>query len=281
MFICKFCEKEFVKETALFNHIKVSSAKEKIETHPSLPCYLADHSDKKEFSKENLTRMYSREMKSTPMIAEELQINKPLLLKIMHHHNIPLRNLSEATKNQIKRDGLWNKGKTKHDHPSIMKIAKKRLGKNNPYYTAPGFKERHRKNRALLRRIQRQSCLVGTPKSTEQRMITILDKMKVQYVRNFRIKYPGGTWRLYDFLVENTLVIEMQGNYYHANPRMYGPDDEIVIAKKIQKAKDIWDYDADKEKLAIQSGYKYLAIWEDEFSDTNNRCVENILCRAL
>ncbi len=275
---CKICGKEFEKRISLEKHIGTSYGKEKQKKHVPLLVYMSIHEGRKGLSKKTLTKMYCKEMKSTPIISDELSVYKPSLLSAMHYYDIPLRNLSDATKNQIKRDGLWNKGKTKHDHPSVMQYAKSRRGKNNPYYTAPGFEERQRKNRERFLGIHRQQCHNRMPAKTEGRMVKILDSVKLQYLRNFYIKHPCGTWRLYDFLVEGTIIIEMQGNYYHANPRMYSPDDQIVISKNKRKASDIWEYDADKERLARQMGYNhYLVVWEDEFCSMTDKEVLQLL----
>ena len=57
----------------------------------------------------------------------------------------------------------------------------------------------------------------------------------------------------------------MNGNYFHANPKMYKADDEIVIAKSKRKAIDIWEYDAKKMRLGVDGGYKTLVLWEADF----------------
>ncbi len=265
MYKCKICEKEFDKRISLEKHVGTSFGKEKKKRHCPLLVYFAKYEGKSEFSKRALKKMYLKELKSTPMIADELNIHKAALLSAMHYYGIEMRNTSSAAQNQIARDGIWNKGETKFTHPSVKKYADSRKGKNNPYFTAPGFEERQRKNRERFLGIHRKQCHKRMPKSTEGRMAKILDAAGMQYLRKFCIKHPGGTWRLYDFLIEGTLIIEMQGNYYHANPKMYDPGDEIVVARTRRQAKDIWQYDADKERLGKELGYEYLVVWEDDF----------------
>ncbi len=158
MHTCLVCSKRFDSRTSLERHIGTSYGKEKEPMHMPLLVYKAKHENQLRFSKRCLYKMYEKEMKSTVMISEELGVNKRTLLSTMHYYKIKLRNISEAAKNQSDRDGIWNKGKTKDDHPSIMKYANSRLGKNNPYYTAPGFEERQRKNRERFLGIHRQQC---------------------------------------------------------------------------------------------------------------------------
>ncbi len=57
------------------------------------------------------------------------------VLDYLRSKRVEIRNTSAATKVWIqKAGGPWNKGKTKEDHPGIMKYAESRRGKNNPYY---------------------------------------------------------------------------------------------------------------------------------------------------
>ena len=223
--------------------------------------------------------MYEKERKSTPMISDELHIEKRALLITMHHYRIKMRNTSEATKNQMARDGVWNKGKTKETHPSIEKYAANQRGDKHYFHTRPGAIERHLK---ILAKIKRSPKCTGSrnPKTTEVRMVKILDEHNFHRLRNFFIAYKK-TWRTYDFLVEGSLIVEMQGDYYHANPRKYKPDDTIVVAHKRRKAKEIWEYDKEKKALATEHGYKFIAIWEDKFLQMTDEEAVNIIKGAL
>ncbi len=277
---CKICGKSFEKRISLERHITSSYGKEKKKKHCPILVYKCKYEKDRRFSKYNLKKMYVKEKKSTPIMKEELEINKRTLLDTMHYYKIKMRNISEASKNQIERDGLWNKGLTKYDHSSIMSYAEQRKGRNNPYYTAPGFEKRKKRNLEILKKMWKQFNANRNPKSTEKRMVKILDQNNIYYIRNFSLSYyeNGKTkWRLFDFLIEGILLVEMNGNYFHANPKMYEADDEIMIAKRKRKAKDIWEYDAKKMKLGGDSGYKTLVLWEKEFVEITDKEVIKIL----
>ena len=281
---CEICGEKFEKRISLERHITSSYGKEKVRKHCPKYVYMARYEGKKEFSKDNLKKMYFVDGKSTPMIAEELKINKSILIKTMHYYGFKLRNTSEAAKNQMVRDGVWNKGLTKKDHPGVMKYAKSRMGKNNPFYTAPGYEKRYKKFIEMGKKGVKKFCANRNPKTTERRMAKILDGDKLCYVRNFSLNfYENGKtkWRLFDFLIENILLVEMNGNYFHANPRMYSEDDIIKIAKREIKAKDIWNYDAHKMKLGKNSGYNILVLWEDEFVGMTDKEVINIIKKEI
>ena len=53
----------------------------------------------------------------------------------MKKNKIAIRNTSEATKCWVESiGGVWNKGLTKEEHPSIKLYADSRMGKNNPFF---------------------------------------------------------------------------------------------------------------------------------------------------
>lgn len=252
---CKICHKELpTTPFALRFHV--------MEKHYPWLVYLSEHEGNFQFSKTNLIKMYEQEMKSTPIMSEELGVAKILLLKAMHWYNIKMRNVSEATKNQIKRDGLWNKGETKFTHSSVKKYADSRMGDNNPFIKAPGYEQR-KLNFANLMKKYRGESPPKPPKSTEIRMTKILDDYKIQFLPQFYVPY-NNSWRWYDFVIEGKLILEVHGNYYHANPEMYGPDDIITISHTKKSATEIWAYDKDKKDLAESRGYMFMVIWEKE-----------------
>jgi G:T-mismatch repair DNA endonuclease (very short patch repair protein) len=67
----------------------------------------------------------------------------------------------------------------------------------------------------------------------------------------------------FDIWFDNSnLLIEVNGDYFHANPLKYQPDYLIPLKKKT--AQEIWDYDALKIKRATDAGYQILVVWESE-----------------
>lgn len=65
----------------------------------------------------------------------------------------------------------------------------------------------------------------------------------------------------YDFCYCNK-IIEYNGDYWHANPRIYNESD---ILTKGKTAKEIWDYDTRKIEFAKNNGYEILIIWDSEY----------------
>jgi len=81
--------------------------------------------------------------------------------------------------------------------------------------------------------------------------------------------------KLFDFRLGNK-VIEFNGDYWHANPKKHTAD-FLVGRNRKRTAKEIWDADAKKIKLAEDAGYKVKVVWESEFKKNPKKVVEECL----
>lgn len=79
----------------------------------------------------------------------------------------------------------------------------------------------------------------------------------------------------YDFTF-NKKIIEFNGDFWHANPKIY--DKDFVIPVCNIKASDKWDIDKEKIKLAESHGYEVLVVWESDFIENQeliiNKCIK-------
>lgn len=74
----------------------------------------------------------------------------------------------------------------------------------------------------------------------------------------------------YDFHIINTnIIVEVNGDYWHANPEQYKKNDIVNISDKLKLAKDVWEKDELKLLNANKYNYRVITIWESEI----NRCV--------
>ena len=68
------------------------------------------------------------------------------------------------------------------------------------------------------------------------------------------------------------IVIEFYGNYFHANPDMYKPEDPVLGTV----AQAIWDRD-EKRKMALEyEGYYVHVVWEKEFKKNPNNVLQEL-----
>jgi very-short-patch-repair endonuclease len=80
-----------------------------------------------------------------------------------------------------------------------------------------------------------------------------------------RQKWIAG--KSFDFLILGTnIILEINGDYWHANPRKYLSSDSIKYPNRVITAKDKWEEDKAKTILAEKYGYRVIDIWEDEIN---------------
>jgi len=83
----------------------------------------------------------------------------------------------------------------------------------------------------------------------------------------------------YDY-VDTTLkvVVEFNGDYWHANPLLYNPDDKIKFPNnRVVLAEDVWMGDYKKNGVISSRGYRVIILWEHEY-DTHgvDWCVDKL-----
>jgi very-short-patch-repair endonuclease len=93
----------------------------------------------------------------------------------------------------------------------------------------------------------------------EQMVADILDGLKVEYEREKPLKYING-YRYYDFcLFEHGILIEVDGEYWHA--KRGKPSYTILMAKKNDYVKN-W--------LAKKEGYSLIRIKESQLKEEHS-----------
>ena len=87
--------------------------------------------------------------------------------------------------------------------------------------------------------------------------------------RQLVLKQDGVIY-IYDFC-NNKRIIEFNGDYWHANPEKYKSTD--LIANR-QTAKDIWEKDKLKTKVAIDKGFQIMTVWESDYKKDPESVIE-------
>ena len=70
-----------------------------------------------------------------------------------------------------------------------------------------------------------------------------------------------------DFVIDDIkLAIEFNGDYWHANPKLYKENDIIKRpGGKTLKVSDIWNWDKFRKEFLELNGYKLITIWEGDY----------------
>lgn len=77
-----------------------------------------------------------------------------------------------------------------------------------------------------------------------------------------------------DIFIEPNICIFCDGDYWHAHPERFKPDE--VILNKEQTSKEIWIKDAEVSRELIELGYVVLRFWEREINKDAAACLEVI-----
>ncbi len=107
---------------------------------------------------------------------------------------------------------------------------------------------------------------VKLPKETKPEKIVrqILTKHEIKHVKNYKICYDFKRKlnKYFDFYIpELRLLIECDGDYYHANPKMFTELNEMQKNNK--------DNDKFKNGLAAAYNLKLIRFWENEILEVN------------
>lgn len=82
------------------------------------------------------------------------------------------------------------------------------------------------------------------------------------------------------YLPEYNLLVEIDGDYWHANPNKWNADD--IVGRKGKSAKEIWKRDTKKNAEYSKKGFKVLRIWESElFEKSTQDIFEDIVHASL
>ena len=105
----------------------------------------------------------------------------------------------------------------------------------------------------------------------EDKICDVLSENNIEYNHQFFLNKKS-----YDFRIKGTnILLEVQGDYWHANPNFYKHDD--IISNK--KASEIWKIDMLKKSLANKSGYNVIYIWEEDIKSLSNEELFNLIIK--
>ena len=102
----------------------------------------------------------------------------------------------------------------------------------------------------------------GKEPKTEAFVRKLLDKINIQYEQWSRLEI-NSKWE-FDFMIKNSnILLEVQGDYWHCNPRVY-KDGPINEWQKYSRRRDYM-----KRKYAKNKNYKLIYVWEKDINENN------------
>jgi DNA mismatch endonuclease Vsr len=190
--------------------------------------------------KEKLERLYSNEL-SASQIAKKLGVSTYCIYCKFKKYNIPV-NKEIKERGKIKKgQPPWNKGKTNvYDKETIEKIRKARLNQIYP------------KKDTLPERIFEAE----------------LKKQKIKYKKHIPILQICQP----DFFIEPNLVIFVDGDYWHANPKFTKNRRKTLTKAQINNKKR----DKTQNRRLKKEGFKVYRFWESDIKSNIQTCLNSI-----
>lgn len=106
----------------------------------------------------------------------------------------------------------------------------------------------------------------------EKLFALILDILNIEYEKQKPVK----KYKCDFYIPKYNLIVEIDGDYWHANPKKYKANDIIGPSKKI--AKKIWESDKTKTHDLLNEGYKVLRYWASDLKNiTHEKIFEDIV----
>ena len=166
----------------------------------------------------------------------------------------------------------------------VSPLKGKYAGKKNPYYGKTHSEEirskmKGRKVSEETRKVIRRNRLSQIFPVKDTKIEKILQSM----LKDNEIKYE--THRMYvkrglrihgqpDIFIKPNICIYADGDYWHANPKFYKPNDVIIQNKK---AKDKWKTDKEITAKNEKQGYVVLRYWEYDIINRPKMCLREII----
>ncbi len=162
-----------------------------------------------------------------------------------------------------------NKGKSwgSHTKEAKEKMSKQKLGDKNPA-KRPEVQEKIRQARLI-------QILPIKDTSIEVKIQNFLKKLGVEFFTHFYIKEIEHKYRCDIFIPSIKLIIECDGDYWHANPKIYS--EEILNERQRWKR----SLDNVRTKELLEKGFKVLRLWEFEIKEMNINNFQNKIERFI
>lgn len=90
-------------------------------------------------------------------------------------------------------------------------------------------------------------------------------------------RMESGKLAFIDYILGNK-CIEFNGDYWHANPKIYKEDKQFSFRRhKIKTAKAVWEADAYKIDQIQKAGFEVLIIWESDYRKDKQGTIQKCL----
>ena len=185
-------------------------------------------------------------------------------MKEWHENHVHPRKGLKDTPETFRKKSLAQKGKKKSKE-HIAKIALANTGRIVNHQTRAKISEARAKQKFPYR-------------DTKIELLTqsILEENNILFKKHQNYKLSESNHQA-DITIEPDKIIEVNGDYWHFNPKIYHAESTQKLRDKSILAKEKWAYDKYIIDEMKYLGFKVLVVWESELKDELDKTTKKIL----
>jgi very-short-patch-repair endonuclease len=211
-------------------------------------------------------------------------------------HSISESKLLKSTKKTLKKTLQERYGENITNISQINSVKQKKIDSAIEKYGCINvFQSNEIKNKSKETLMEKygveNSCAIPGVKRNNGKT-SLIHKEVSAFLKNKKIKHKNEVSKFYkfceikkkkyapivDILIESRkIVIEIQGDRWHANPQKYKPSDIIKTWDGVKTAKDIWAKDKIKKEHIESFGYKVMYIWEYDLINNKEKTLKDLI----
>lgn len=118
----------------------------------------------------------------------------------------------------------------------------------------------------------------GVVSKLNKKVFKILEDNNILFEIEFKIKRPGLKYYSYDIYIKPNKLIEINGDYWHGNPKLYAETDLLLAGSSGEitfKEKKLRD--KIKIKFARTKRYRIIVIWEYDLKNNYEKTINKLL----
>jgi len=204
-------------------------------------------------------------------------------------HNQAAKDKSAETRRRQYKNGereVWNKGLTKDDSDALKAISEKMKKENNPKRAKQISKslkgrkhsKEHRENhkKSVAKYWAKQENRDAARERRSKYKLNNKSKLEIKFEKmlkafNFKFNYQFlfKSHRFDFYLPDYNILIEVDGDWWHCNPKKYKPIHESQLATIKNDKK--------KNQIAKDNNYKLIRFWEDDINNNIDYVIKILL----
>lgn len=302
---CPFCTKEINSSNGRHIYRCCKTLSDKIQIKFLYIKYNFPEISKREI----LQQKYENELKSLPDIKKDYGIDYKSILFLLDYYKIKRRTKQEGCKiiaqpkrektllnlygvsHNLQKESPFYKEKqnTLKDKYGVINIFQTEFVKDiikDKWYNggirekrAKAMKERY----GYVNAFENRKILIKALKNSVGNKSKLCESVKNKLIQNgfeieseFLIKEKNKLY-FYDIKLNNYLI-EVNGDFWHANPSIYKKNDYIKFPNnEALLVSEIWKKDKIKKNIAIKNNFYYIVVWEKDINQNIDNVIINII----